>query len=69
MINFEDCLLKVLKFFQKINANNKRSIKILVNEILHLKPINNKNQDVKQNTDEFKYEGDTRIFDVEEIEH
>ena len=69
MINFEDCLLKVLKFFKKINAKNKRLIKILVNEILHLKPINNKKQDVKQNTDEFKYEGDTRTFGVEEIEN
>ena len=33
-------------------------MKIFVNKILHLKPINNKKQVVKQNTDEFKYKGD-----------
>ena len=48
MINFENCLLKVLKFFKKTNAKNKRSIEIFVNEILHLKPINNKKQVVKK---------------------
>ena len=31
--------------------------------------MNNKKQVVKQNTDEFKYEGDTRTSDVEEIEN
>ena len=67
MINFEYCLLKVLKFFEKTNANNKRSIQIFVNKILHLKPINNKKQVVKKSTDEFKYEGDTRTPDVEEM--
>ena len=58
MVNFEYRLLKVLKFFEKTNANKKRSIKIFVDKILHLKPINNKKQVVKKNTDEFKYEGD-----------
>ena len=69
MINLEMCLLKVLKFFKKTNANNKRSIKTFVKKILHLKPINNKKQVVKQNTDEFKYEGEKRTSDVEEIEN
>ena len=59
MINFEYRLLKVLKFFKKTNANNKRSITIFVNKVLHLKPVNNKKQVVEKNTDEFKYEGDT----------
>ena len=63
------CLLKVLKFFKKTNANNKRSIKTFVKKILHLKPINNKKQVVKQNTDEFKYEGGKRTSDVGEIEN
>ena len=36
--------MKVLKFFKKTNANNKRSIEIFINKILHLKPINNKKQ-------------------------
>ena len=31
--------------------------------------MNNKKQVVKQNTDEFKYEGNTRTSDVEEIEN
>ena len=35
--------------------------------MLHLKPINNKKQVVKKNTDEFKYEGDTWTSDVEEV--
>ena len=48
MINFENCLLKILKFFKKTNANNKRSLKVFVNKILHLKPINNKKQVVKK---------------------
>ena len=69
MINLEMCLLKVLKFFKKTNANKKRSIKTFVKKILHLKPINNKKQVVKQNTDEFKYEGEKRTSDVEEIEN
>ena len=47
----------------------KRSIKIFVNKILHLKLINNKKQWLKQNTDEFKYVGDTRTSDVEEIQN
>ena len=58
-----------IKIFKKTNANNKRSIKTFVNKILHLKPINNKKQVVKQNTDEFKYEGGKRTSDVEEIEN
>ena len=66
MINFEYRLLKVLKFFKKANANNKRSIQLFVNKIL-LKPINNKKQVVKKNTDELKYEGDTRTSDVKEM--
>ena len=41
MINLEICLLKVLKFFKKTNANNKRPI-TFVNKILNLNPINNK---------------------------
>ena len=48
MIHFEYFLLKVLKFFKKANANNKRSIEIFVNRILHLKLINNKKQVVKK---------------------
>ena len=67
MINFENCLLKVLKLVKKTNANNQRSIEIFVNKTLHLKPINNKKQVVKKNTDEFKYKGDTRTSDVEEM--
>ena len=35
--------------------------------MLHLKPVNNKKQVVKKNTYEFKYEGDTRTSDVEEM--
>ena len=62
MINFENCLLKVLKLVKKTNANNKRSIEIFVNKTLHLKPINNKKQVVKKNTDEFKYKGDTQLL-------
>ena len=62
-------ILKTLKFFKKNNASKKRSIKIFFNEILRLKPTNNKKQVVKQNTDEFKYEGDTRTSGVEEIEN
>ena len=38
MINFENCLLKALKIFEKTNAN----------KILHLKPINNKKQIAKK---------------------
>ena len=48
MINFENHLLKVLKFFKETSANNKISIDIFVNKILHLKPINNKKQVVKK---------------------
>ena len=44
MINFDNCLLKVLKFFKKTNGNNEKSIEIFVNKILHLKPISNKNK-------------------------
>ena len=62
MINFENCLLKVLKLVKKTNANNKRSIEIFVNKTLHLKPINNKKQVVKKNTDEFKHKGDTQLL-------
>ena len=56
--------MKVLKLFKKTIANDKRSIKIFLNKIIHLKPINNKRQVVKQNTDEFKYVGNTRTSDV-----
>ena len=69
MINLEICLLKVIQFFKKTNASNKRSIKIFVNKTLHLNPINNKQQVVKYNIDELKYKGDTRTSDVEEIEN
>ena len=48
MKNLKICLLKVLNFFKKTNVNDKRSIKIFFNKILHLKPINNKKV-VKQN--------------------
>ena len=48
MINVEICLLKVLKFFKKTTANNKRSIENFVHKILHLKPINNKKQVFKK---------------------
>ena len=48
MIIFGKCLLKVLKFLKTTNANNKRSIEIFVNKILHLKPTNNKKQVVKK---------------------
>ena len=69
MINLKICLLKVLKFSKKNNANNKKSIKIFVNKILHIKAINSKKQVVKQNIDEFKYEGDTRTSVAKEIEN
>ena len=69
MINLEICILKVIQFFKKTNASNKRSIKIFVNKTLHLNPINNKKQVVKYNLDELKYKGDTRTSDVEEIEN
>ena len=69
MIIFGNCLLKVLKFFQNIHATNKSSKKSFVNEILHRKPINNKKQLTKPNTDEFKYEDDTEASAVEEIEN
>ena len=69
MIIFGNCLLKVLKFFQNIHATNKSSKKGFVNEILHIKPINNKKQLTKPNTDEFKYEDDTEASAVEEIEN
>ena len=46
--------MKTLTFFKKNNASKKRSIKIFFNEILRLKPTNNKKQVVKQNADEFK---------------
>ena len=36
---------------------------------MHLKPINNKKQVVKQNTDEFRYKGETRTSYIEEIEN
>ena len=64
MINFENCILKVLKFFNKTNGNNKTLIEILVNKIWHLEP---RNKQLK-NPDEFKYESDTRTSDVKEIE-
>ena len=65
---FEICSLKVLKFFKKTNSNYKKSIKIFVNKIINLKPINCKKPVVKQNSDELNYEGDKRT-DVEEIEN
>ena len=67
MINFEICLLKVLKFFEKTNAHNNRSIEKFANKIVLLKPINNKKKQLKKNTDEFKYQGDTQTSDVEEV--
>ena len=69
MIIFGNCLLKVPKLFQNIHATNKSSIKIFVNETLHIKPINNKKQLTKPNTDEFKYEDDTEASAVAEIEN
>ena len=66
MINFEYRLLKVLKFFKKSIANNKSLIVIFVNKILLEKPVNNKKQVVKKNTNVFKYEGDTRTSDDKE---
>ena len=49
MINFENRLLKVLKFSKTNKAyNNRRSIEIFDNKILHLKPTNNKKQVVKK---------------------
>ena len=54
MINFGNCLLKILKFFKKTNAHIKRSIKVFANKIIDLKPMHNKRQVVKQNTDELK---------------
>ena len=66
---FEICSLKVLKFFKKTNSNYKKSIKIFVNKIINLKPINCKKPVVKQNSDELNYEGDKRTSDVEEIEN
>ena len=69
MIIFGNCLLKVPKLFQNIHTTNKSSIKIFVNGTLHIKPINNKKQLTKPNTDEFKYEDDTEASAVEEIEN
>ena len=66
---FEIFSLKVLKFFKKTNSNYKKSIKIFVNKIINLKPINCKKPVVKQNSDELNYEGDKRTSDVEEIEN
>ena len=66
---FEICSLKVLKFFKKTNSNYKKSIKIFVNKIINLKPINCKKPVVKQNSGELNYEGDKRTSDVEEIEN
>ena len=66
---FEICSLKVLNFFKKTNSNYKKSIKIFVNKIINLKPINCKKPVVKQNSDELNYEGDKRTSDVEEIEN
>ena len=66
---FEICSLKVLKFFKKTNSNYKKSIKIFVNKIINLKPINCKKPVVKQNSDELNYEGDKRTSDVEEVEN
>ena len=66
---FEICSLKVLKFFKKTNSNYKKSIKIFVNKIINLKPINCKKPVVKQNSGELNYEGDKRTCDVEEIEN
>ena len=68
MINWEVYLLKFLKCFKKANANNERSIKLFVNKMIHLKSMSNKKV-VKQNTDEFKYEGNGQTYDVEEIEN
>ena len=42
MINLEIYFLKLLKCFKKANANNKRSIKLFVNKIIHLKSVSNK---------------------------
>ena len=66
---FEIFSLKVLKFFKKTNSNYKKSIKIFVNKIINLKPINCKKPVVKQNSDELNYEGDKRTSNVEEIEN
>ena len=66
---FEICSLKVLNFFKKTNSNYKKSIKIFVNKIINLKPINCKKPVVKQNSDELNYEGDKRTSDVEEVEN
>ena len=66
---FEIFSLKVLKFFKKTNSNYKKSIKIFVNKIINLKPINCKKPVVKQNSDELNYEGDKRTSDVEEVEN
>ena len=68
MKNLKICLLKALNFFKKTNVNDKRPLKIFFNKILPLKPINNKKV-VKQNTDKFIYEGDTRTFNVKQVEN
>ena len=59
MINVEICLLTVQEMFKKTNVNNQGSIKMFTNKILHLKPINNKKQVIKQSTNELKCEGNT----------
>ena len=57
------------KIFEKTNAHNNRSIEKFANKIVLLKPINNKKQIVKKNTDEFKCEGDTQTSDVRETKN
>ena len=69
MLNLENCLLKVLKYFKKTNVNNKRHIKIFVNKILPLKSINENKKATKQIIHEFIYEGDPQTSDVKEIEN
>ena len=51
---FWKLFMKILTFFKKTNAQIKRSIKVFANKIIDLKPIHNKRQVVKQNTDELK---------------
>ena len=68
MINLETFLVKVLKYFKKTNTNNKSSTKIFINKISHIKPINNKEEQLNKVQMNFIREGDAQTSDFEETE-
>ena len=68
MINLETFLVKVLKYFKKTNTNNKSSTKIFINKILHIKPMNNKEEQLNKTQINFICEGDAQTSDFEETE-